>query len=111
MKGARNPVLPRENPDPPKPKRRDRHEKLMDERLAILMEPPNPVKVRDAVDYLFFEIDLLIHQVEHLQGLLGGPPVADPVPVFQQIGKLTLKELKDFVKTFNGPSADRRKKR
>lgn len=50
-----------------KPKRRDRHEKLMDERVRFSMGFLDPRAAKEAIDHLFFEVDLLIHEVEELK--------------------------------------------
>lgn len=108
MKGARNPVLPRENPDPPKPKRRDRHEKLMDQRVALSL---GKIDARNAVDYLFFELDLLMHQVEELKDRLALAQLPDPGQILSKLEAMPFGELKAFVDRFNGPLPKRRKKR
>lgn len=115
MKGSRDVRLKAEKEldmqmSPPKPKRRDRHEKLMDVRVKYNQGFMGSDVTRDAVDYLFFEIDLLIHQVEELKDRLALAQLPDPGQILSKLEAMPFGELKAFVDRFNGPLPKRRKK-
>jgi hypothetical protein len=80
----------------------------MDQRVALSL---GKIDARNAVDYLFFELDLLMHQVEELKDRLALAQLPDPGQILSKLEAMPFGELKAFVDRFNGPLPKRRKKR
>jgi hypothetical protein len=80
----------------------------MDARVQLSMRN---IDAREACDYLFFEVDLLIHQVEELKDSLALAKLPDPVQILSKLEAMPFGELKAFVDNGPLPLPKRRKKR
>ena len=79
-------------------KRKDRHEKLMDARVEMQTmvkfrlrhQTPDGalIALTEAVDYLFFAVDLLMREVEELKAIVSGKKGSNGYPTAPKVSIL-----------------------